>query len=481
MPEAAHLPSIADEQTRRAQMRVGQLVRGRWRLDMLLGVGGMAAVYEATHRNGKRVALKMLHSEVSTNSEVRQRFVDEGYAANRVGHPGAVSVIDDDVAEDGSAFLVMDLLEGETIETRLLRRGKLWPGEVLPITYALLDVLAAAHDKAIVHRDIKPDNVFVTREGKVKLLDFGIARMIEPGRPRTTKSGATMGTPAFMPPEQARGRWDLLDGRTDLWAVGATMYIQLTGHQVREADTPNEELLLAMTEPAPSLGELRPDLPPALIELVDKALAFEQEDRWPNARAMQAAVRMVQDMLGAEGSLPIAAESSHPASADSAAPVTLLTPHPLVSSTFRPRPTIWRRHRGGVVALGAVLTLGALLIFNALQTPPPAASPVAAAPPVELAPMPTRAEVPSPVEPPAPPVATPGSQPAEPAQELAAGKQPAPSKPLGPKLSGARPSFARPRVEPKVFPVPSPVPAATVAPAAETPLPSNADPLDRRR
>jgi serine/threonine-protein kinase len=390
-------------------------------------------------------------------------------------------VIDDDVAEDGSAFLVMDLLEGETIETRLLRRGKLWPGEVLPITYALLDVLAAAHDKAIVHRDIKPDNVFVTREGKVKLLDFGIARMIEPGRPRTTKSGATMGTPAFMPPEQARGRWDLLDGRTDLWAVGATMYIQLTGHQVREADTPNEELLLAMTEPAPSLSELRPDLPPALIELVDKALAFEQEDRWPNARAMQAAVRMVQDMLGAEGSLPIAAESSHPSSADSAAPVTLLTPHPLVSSTFRPQPTIWRRRKGGVVALGAALTLGALLIFNAFQTPPPRTAPVAAAPPVELAPMPTSVEPPPPVEPPAALVAAPGSQPAEPAQELAPGKQPAPSKPLGFKPSGARPYFARPHVEPKVVPVPSPIPAATVAPAAETPLPSNADPLDRRR
>ena len=96
MHDAEQPPSIADEQTRRAQIKVGQLIRARWRLDSLLGVGGMAAVYAATHRNGKRVALKMLHSELSTNTEVRQRFVDEGYAANRVGHPGAVSVIDDD-------------------------------------------------------------------------------------------------------------------------------------------------------------------------------------------------------------------------------------------------------------------------------------------------------------------------------------------------------------------------------------------------
>src|SRR5882762_1879820 len=298
MHDAEQPPSIADEQTRRAQIRVGQLVRARWRLDSLLGVGGMAAVYAATHRNGKRVALKMLHSELSTNTEVRQRFVDEGYAANRVGHPGAVSVIDDDVSEDGSAFLVMDLLEGETLETRLHRRGKLWPGEVLAIIDALLDVLAAAHDKGIVHRDIKPDNVFVTREGKVKLLDFGIARMVEPGRPRTTQSGATMGTPAFMPPEQARGRWDQLDGRTDLWSVGATMFIALTGQQVRQADTPNEELLLAMTQRPPSIGDVGATLPIALIELVDRALAFEQEDRWADAHAMQEAVRTVQAMLG---------------------------------------------------------------------------------------------------------------------------------------------------------------------------------------
>src|SRR5215813_6666059 len=117
-----------DSTAERAQGRVGTVLKEKWRLDSLLGVGGMAAVYAATHRNGKRVALKMLHTELSTNTEVRQRFVDEGYAANRVGHTGAVSVIDDDVAEDGSAFLVMDLLEGETVETRLHRRGKLWPG-----------------------------------------------------------------------------------------------------------------------------------------------------------------------------------------------------------------------------------------------------------------------------------------------------------------------------------------------------------------
>src|SRR3954468_3230081 len=113
MSEDEVLASGEDEQTLVARARVGRLLRDRWRLDRLIGIGGMAAVYAATHRNGKPVAIKMLHPELSHIPEARQRFVDEGYAANHVGHPGAVSVLDDDVSEDGSVFLVMDLLEGE--------------------------------------------------------------------------------------------------------------------------------------------------------------------------------------------------------------------------------------------------------------------------------------------------------------------------------------------------------------------------------
>jgi len=473
MLEAETLPSIADEQTRRAQMRVGQLVRGRWRLDSLLGVGGMAAVYAATHRNGKRVALKMLHSEVSTNQEVRQRFIDEGYAANRVGHPGAVSVIDDDVAEDGSAFLVMDLLEGETLETRLQRRGKLWPGEVLPITGALLDVLAAAHDKGIVHRDIKPDNIFITRQGEVKLLDFGIARLIQPGRPRTTQSGATMGTPAFMPPEQARGRWDQLDGRTDLWSVGATMFLSLSGQQVRMADTPNEELLLAMTERPPSLGELGMTFPVALIELVDRALAFEQEDRWSDARAMQVAVRSVQTLLGSDGSMPIATESLSLVPVDSSAPMTLLTPHPMVSSVSRFAP--WGRRKGVLVAFGALATVIVLLLLGRKHDSA-ANGQTALAPTAPIGESARNFSDPEQsvlVEPqlPAPPEATlPVIEREDPA---------AASTQTKPKVD--RPPTARPAPRPRSETKPATNAAPTVAPTAEAPLPSNVDPLDRRR
>ena len=282
-----------DPLTVRARARVGQTLKGKWRLDLLLGVGGMAAVYGATHRNGSRVAIKLLHQDLSINAHVRTRFLREGYIANQVEHAGAVRVSDDDVAEDGAAFLVMELLDGETLEDRRVRSGgQLSEDEVLSATDQLLDVLAAAQAKGIVHRDLKPENVFLTRLGVVKVLDFGIARLREVSTASTaTRSGSSMGTPSYMPPEQARGRWDEVDARSDLWAVGATMFHLLTGKLVHDGHTANEVLLEAMTRPAPPVAEVVPTVTPAVARLVDKALAFEREKRWLDAGRMQEALR----------------------------------------------------------------------------------------------------------------------------------------------------------------------------------------------
>jgi len=282
----------------RARQRVGVTLKEKWRLDELIGVGGMAAVYAATHRNGMHVAVKMLHTELSIDAEVRSRFLREGYLANKVEHPGAVSVLDDEVAEDGAVFLVMELLEGETLAHRFERKARtLLIEEVLLIADKLLDILAAAHDKHIVHRDIKPDNIFLTHSGEVKVLDFGIARMREmsphlsPPKTSSTRSGSTMGTPAYMAPEQARARWDEVDGRTDLWSVGATIFKLLTGRVAHVADTTNEQLLAAMTKPAPPLATLVSTVPIPVLEVVDKALQYTKEERWADARAMQRAIR----------------------------------------------------------------------------------------------------------------------------------------------------------------------------------------------
>jgi serine/threonine-protein kinase len=305
-----------DPQVIRARARLGMVLQEKWKLESVLGVGGMAAVYAATHRNGKRVAVKMLHAELAPDEELKRRFLQEGYAANTIQHDGAVSVLDDDLAPDGSAFIVMELLEGETVEQRWERNGSTLPvEEVLAIADQLLDVLAAAHAKNVVHRDIKPENLFLTRSGFLKVLDFGIARVHEAqnARASATRAGTVMGTPAFMAPEQALARWDEVDGRTDLWAVGATLFTLLSGRWVHQGASGNEQLILSATARAPSLTSVAGGVPGPVAAIVDRALAFEKERRWPDAATMQEAVRLAMgwgERPGASGTRSVAGPGS---------------------------------------------------------------------------------------------------------------------------------------------------------------------------
>jgi serine/threonine protein kinase len=276
----------------RAEAKVGNLLHGKYRLERLLGVGGMAAVYEATHRNSKRFAVKVLHPELSLQNDVRTRFLREGYAATQVNHPGAVSVLDDDVAEDGSAFLVMELLKGTTMDSLWERyEWQMATGPVLAIGYQLLDVLAAAHSRGIVHRDIKPENLFLTTEGQVKVLDFGIARLQETAHSSSlTGTGFVMGTPSFMAPEQALGRSSQVDAQSDVWSAGAALFTLLSGHYVHEGESPQAIVVQCATQPARSLDEVLPNAPAELVHLIDRALAFKKPARWQTALEMQAAV-----------------------------------------------------------------------------------------------------------------------------------------------------------------------------------------------
>ena len=285
--------TLRDDVSCRAEARVGQILKAKWRLESVLGIGGMATVYAATHRNRSRVAIKMLHPEVALSQDVTTRFLREGYVGNAVTHPGTVRVLDDDLTEDGAPFLVMELLEGESFGARLDRDGPFPQHEVAQLGYQLLDVLAAAHAAHIVHRDLKPDNVFLTLEGRVKVLDFGIARLRAAAHESSasTQVGSLLGTPAFMAPEQALGRWKEVDERTDIWAVGATLFTLLTGRFVHEAEAVQEQLVLAATSKAPSVSTYRPDTPPWLASIVDKALSFGPGARYPDARSMQLALR----------------------------------------------------------------------------------------------------------------------------------------------------------------------------------------------
>jgi eukaryotic-like serine/threonine-protein kinase len=384
---ASRLTVSVDERTRLASTRLGEVVLGKWRLERLLGIGGMAAVFEAVHaNNGSRVAIKFLHPDLAGSEALRERFLAEGYAANRVAHPGVVTVRDEGTTADGAVFLVMDLLRGQTLAERLEDgREPFSIRAALEVASQLLDVLVYAHGRGIVHRDIKPENVFLTNDGRVRLLDFGIARVEAARHTHAVEAGSTLGTPAFMAPEQALGRWEDLDGRSDLWSLGATLYLLLSGTPVREPGSGTEQLLSAMTRPVPSLGDVAA-LPRSVVAVVDRALAFDREDRFPDARSMQLAVRAALDELSAPDlrvtlpppSLePVALSLRTPrpeggakrASVTSVRPVAA-TPHSLPASPARSSPSALPFF----VSLGFAVGIGIVVLARLSVNPSPRAA-----------------------------------------------------------------------------------------------------------
>jgi serine/threonine-protein kinase len=286
-----------------AELRVGQTLSGKWRIDRVLDLGGMAAVFAATHRNGKRVAIKMLHPLMAKNATLRERFLREGYVANKIEHRGAVQILDDDTTDDGAAFLVMELLEGESLEHKMVRAplGRVAVHEVLGIADQVLDALAAFHAQGVIHRDIKPGNLFITFEGVVKVLDFGLARLRDANaNAAPTGMGTVLGTVSYMPPEQAQGKTDEIDARSDVFAVGAVMFRAITGRHFVKGGTALERLQSAMTDPAPPLATSVPEIPSYVAEVVDTALAFHKRGRWTDANAMRVAVRAAFQALVAD-------------------------------------------------------------------------------------------------------------------------------------------------------------------------------------
>ena len=326
---------------------IGAVLQDKWKIESSIARGGVATVFRAAHRRGQVAAIKILHPEFARNADVRSRFLREGYAANKVGHPGVVRVIDDDVTADGSAYIVMELLEhGELLEERRERNGGRLPvREVARICDQVLDVLATAHEKGIVHRDIKPDNIFVLADGTVKVLDFGIAHMKEAAiQAEPTATGLLLGTPEFMSPEQALGKRGQIDAHTDVYAVGATMFTLLSGEAVHVHDTLSSLLMATSSRQARSFASTKigREIPREVIAVVDKALALEKHRRWPSARAMQDALRKAvpQDYASTPALVPLARPSAPPP-APAASPrdgTKTVTAPPPAPSTLAPAP-----------------------------------------------------------------------------------------------------------------------------------------------
>jgi serine/threonine-protein kinase len=287
-------------------------------------------------------------------------------------------------------FLVMELLDGAPLHERAAAAGgKLGCEEVMLVADQLLDALAAAHAAGIVHRDIKPENVFVTKEGLVKILDFGIARVCEAqAKPlTTTRAGIPMGTPAFMAPEQARGRWDLVGPETDLWSLAATMFTLLSGELVHADGTVQELLAAAFTTPARSLGAVVPGLPEELVAVVDRGLRLELSERYPDAATMRADVQAAYaTIFGRPLPEPVRprASSAPRVTGRDLAPRTASTLATVETRVVARSPT--KKH-ALVAAVGAIATGGAIFLARGSS----AATMKAIARPALVSPVPTEA------------------------------------------------------------------------------------------
>jgi eukaryotic-like serine/threonine-protein kinase len=368
-----------------SQRRVGTVIKGKYRIERVVGAGGMAVVYAATSHIEKRVAIKVLHPEYAVQGDIQSRFWMEAVATNRVGHPGAVDILDCDTTEDGARFLVMELLDGASLEKLAEQVGGRLPLEaVLAIAAQALDVLGAAHDQGIVHRDIKPENLFLTTDGAVKVLDFGIARVRDGAS--ANKTQGHLGTPVFMAPEQARCEHHAIDARTDVWALGATIYRLLTGRIVYEAESAQAVVIRAATQPAPSLRAAMPDAPPVVSALVDRATAADRAQRWESARAMGRAVRQTQMAVFGRIARPPCPSELLGAPPDPLAPTVAADPRwalraasvtPVAHALEHATPASRRRGVRGAIVLGVVACAAALGLAVAARVKPSAATPVA--------------------------------------------------------------------------------------------------------
>jgi eukaryotic-like serine/threonine-protein kinase len=263
-------------------------VLGPYRILNLLGEGGMGAVYRAKDtRLGRDVAVKILTAVTMSDHERLQRFEQEARATGMLNHPNLLTVYDVGNHE-GTPFLVSELLEGETLRDRIAR-GPIPPRKAIDVAAQMAQGLAAAHEKGVVHRDLKPDNIFITREGRVKILDFGIAKLSPttngdgPAFPMAaTEPGMVLGTVGYMSPEQVRG--EPVDQRSDIFSFGAIVYEMLTGERAFKRNSSIETLSAILKEEPPDLTDRLPNLPSALEKLVRRCLEKDRERRFQSAR-----------------------------------------------------------------------------------------------------------------------------------------------------------------------------------------------------
>ncbi len=397
---------------------VGVVLDGSYRIERLLGEGGMGAVYHATQlRLDKPVAVKVMARELSAAPEALARFHREALVTSNLGHPNIVQVFDFSTTSTGEPFLVMEFLDGEDLEHRLRREGRLSPPAMLHIIRQVAAALMATHGKGIVHRDLKPANIYLlaaTGAGDfVKVLDFGISK-VRSATTKLTRTTSIMGTPGYMSPEQASGKVEDIDETTDQWALACITWECLAGEVPFSGESPLATLFQVVHEPPPPLLPKVPGLHPKVEDVLLRALSKKKSERFASVSDFVAALEEAVTGATSKGlaSVPLTMRLSEAGTA--AGPVG----KPAQSTTFtqttgelndevdlaivRSRAWIW-----AVVGAATIILIGTFLLLR----PRPAPKPVAAStPPAASAPVstPVRKQLQMPVAP------TPGLVPSQP-------------------------------------------------------------------
>jgi len=422
---------------------IGRVLANVYKVETKIGEGGMGAVYRATHVHlGKQVAVKVLTDAIAQKRDAVERLRQEAIAASSIDHDNIVDVVSFDRYEDGSVFIVMELLRGESLAERLesLRQSqqRLSVAETVQIALQICDALGAAHERNIVHRDLKPENVFLAKKGereRVKVLDFGISKIksADAEQVRMTRTGQLVGTPLYMSPEQARGETDV-DRRVDVYALGVMLFEMLTGAPPFDGRNYFELLWKHGNEAPPSVRDRSPDAhcPPEIDDAVRRALSKDRDARFQTMQELAAALRSAMpDLSLPAASIPPELRTSRPSGPDGRSPsptpspgtLPVANPTPSVEREATPAPTVdattVAATRGPLLWVGAagllvLIGVGAWLGFDAATPTPPVtpprdetiAGPVIAPPPTtveRVEPPPTGVSEP---DPPAPTTAT---------------------------------------------------------------------------
>jgi serine/threonine-protein kinase len=348
---------------------LGRVLADRYRILRRIGEGGMGAVYLCEHVVLHRpLAVKVLRRDLSSDPELVERFRNEAIAASQIGQENVVDVFDIGRTDDGALYYVMEALEGHSVGAILRRDGPIDVPRALAILEQVGRALGAAHARGVVHRDLKPDNVFLSRRGdgseQAKLLDFGISKVEQAGE-RLTQAGAIIGTPEYMAPEQAAGA--AVDHRTDVYALGVMAYELLTGALPFEADSAIATLVAHQTRPPEAPSRRRAGIPAEVDALVLRALAKRPEDRFESMAALVAEVVRIRAQLGFETPAPlplrrdpgVTPRLDHPPFRPSQRGGTVTLPPPAPATVRAPTPELAGRRMRPRFALLALLLVAA--------------------------------------------------------------------------------------------------------------------------